>query len=206
MRLAKTGWIRWFTWNCAKNWNLTIRTNGISTTQNLCKKMRHKVFPWDFEIQTNNLISARRPDLEIINKKKRTCRIVGFAVPDDLMAKLKRNEKISTLNLLGNWKNCGCDGDTNCNWCSWYSHQRIGTGIGGLRNTRTSGDHPNYSIIKIGQNTEKSPGDLKRLAITQTLLRNHQLTLVWKTRKGVFPARRPDLIIINNKKRESAKL
>ena len=29
-----------------------------------------------------------------------------------------------------------------------------------------SGDHPNYSIIKFGQNTEKSPGDL-RLAVIQ---------------------------------------
>ena len=48
-----------------------------------------------------------------------------------------------------------------------------------------SGDHPNYSIIKIGQNTEESPGDLKRLAVTQTPVRNHQLTLVWKTRKGI---------------------
>ena len=24
------------------------------------------------------------------------------------------------------------DGNTNCNWCTWYSHQRIGTGSGGL--------------------------------------------------------------------------
>ena len=28
-------------------------------------------------------------------------------------------------------------------------------------------DHPNYIIIKIDQNTEKCPGDLKRLAVTQ---------------------------------------
>ena len=28
-------------------------------------------------------------------------------------------------------------------------------------------DHPNKSIIKIDQNTEKSPGDLRRLAVTQ---------------------------------------
>ncbi len=27
-------------------------------------------------------------------------------------------------------------------------------------------DHPNYSIIKIGQNTEKSPGDLRRLDVS----------------------------------------
>ena len=37
-----------------------------------------------------------------------------------------------------------------------------------LERERTSGDHPNCSIIKIGQNTEKSPGDLRRLAVTQT--------------------------------------
>ena len=45
-------------------------------------------------------------------------------------------------------------------------------------NKRTSGDHLNYSIIKIDQNTEKSPGDLRRLAVTQTPVENHQLTLV----------------------------
>ena len=43
---------------------------------------------------------------------------------------------------------------------------------------RTSGDHPNYSIIMVGQNTEKSPEDLRRLAVTQTPVENHQLTLV----------------------------
>ena len=31
------------------------------------------------------------------------------------------------------------------------------------------GDHPNYSIIENGHNTEKSPGDLKRLAVTSKL-------------------------------------
>ena len=31
----------------------------------------HKLL-WDFEIQTDHLISARRPDLMIINKKERT--------------------------------------------------------------------------------------------------------------------------------------
>ena len=38
----------------------------------------------------------------------------------------------------------------------------------------TSGDHRNYYIIEIGQNTEKSPGDLRRLAVTQTPVKDHQ--------------------------------
>ena len=53
----------------------------------------------------------------------------------------------------------------NCNWCSWYSHQRIGTRTGGLGNKRTSRDHPNYGMIAIGQNTEKSSGDLQSLRV-----------------------------------------
>ena len=75
------------------------------------------------------------------------------------------------------------DSDTNCNWCTRYSHQRNGIGTRGLGNKRTSRDHPNYWIIKISQNTKESPGDLKRLAVTQ--VRNYQLMLVWKTRKRV---------------------
>ena len=55
------------------------------------------------------------------------------------------------------------DDYTNCNWFSWYSYQRIGTRTGELGNERTSRDHPNYSIVEIGQNTEKSPEDLRRL-------------------------------------------
>ena len=46
-------------------------------------------------------------------------------------------------------------------------------------------DHPGYSIIKIGQNAQKSSGDLRRVAVSQTPLKNHQLTLLLKTLKGV---------------------
>ena len=46
-------------------------------------------------------------------------------------------------------------------------------GTGGLGSWRTSGDYPNYSITENGQNTEKSPGDLRRLAVTQTPEKYH---------------------------------
>ena len=76
------------------------------------------------------------------------------------------------------------DSDTNCDWCTWNNHQRIGKGTGRFENLRTNGDHLDYSTIKIGQNTEKSAGDL-RLTVTQTPVINHQLTPVRKTLKGV---------------------
>ena len=52
----------------------------------------HKLL-WDFYIQTDHLISVRRPDLIIINKKKRICKIVDFAVLADHRIKLKENDK-----------------------------------------------------------------------------------------------------------------
>ena len=53
-------------------------------------------------------------------------------------------------------------------------------GTRGLGGWRTSGDHPNDSIIENGQNTKKSPGNLRRLAIIQTPVKKHRQTLKWK--------------------------
>ena len=47
----------------------------------------------------------------------------------------------------------------------------------------TGRDYPNDSIAENGQNLETSPGDLRRRAVTQTPVKNHQLTLMWKTLK-----------------------
>ena len=71
---------------------------------------------------------------------------------------------------------------TNYNWCPWYSHRRIIKGTGGLGNNRTRGGHRNYYIIEIGQNT-KSPRGLRRLAVSQNSVNDHQHTLAWKTRR-----------------------
>ena len=89
----------------------------------------HKLL-WDFNIQTDHLISARRPDLIIINKKekekkKRTCKIVDFAVPADHRIKLKECEKRDKyLDLARELKKLEHTGDnyTNCNWCDWNSN------------------------------------------------------------------------------------
>ena len=60
---------------------------------------------WDFNIQADYLIPARRLDLIIIIKK-RICKIVDFAVPTDhRINNVKR--RISTSTLLENWKSCG---------------------------------------------------------------------------------------------------
>ena len=53
---------------------------------------------WDFDIQTDHLISARRPDFIRIKKKKKKkkrepAKIVGFAVSVDHKINLKESEK-----------------------------------------------------------------------------------------------------------------
>ena len=96
----------------------------------------------------------------------RTCRIVGSAVPANHWVKLKESEKKDKyLDLARELKMMvipiviGARG----------SHQRIGIRTTWLLNKRTTGDHPNYSIVEIGQNIEKSP-------VTQTSAKDHQLT------------------------------
>ena len=45
---------------------------------------------WDFSIQTDHVIEAQRPDLVIVDKK-RTCKIIDFAVLGD--SRIEENEK-----------------------------------------------------------------------------------------------------------------
>ena len=64
--------------------------------------------------------------------------------------------------------------DINCNW-------RARDGPEGLERELEKlelRDHPGYSIVEIGQNTERSLGELRRFAITQTPVKDHHLTLV----------------------------
>ena len=44
---------------------------------------------WDFSIQTDH--EALRPDLVVVDKKRRTCKIIDFAVPGD--SRIEEKEK-----------------------------------------------------------------------------------------------------------------
>ena len=77
------------------------------------------------------------------------------------------------------------DCDTNCKWSTWNNPPKLDKGTGRLGNKRISGDHPDYSIIKIDKNTERSSRDVRRLAMTQTLVRSQLMTLEGKSLKRV---------------------
>ena len=134
----------------------------------------HKLL-WDFDIHTDHLISARRPDFIIINEKKRICKIVNFTVLADHRIKLKECEKKDKyLDLARELKK------------PWNMKVTIVPIVIGAFGTITKGLlknledlEANNSIIENSQNTEKSPGNLRRLAVTQTPVK----TLMRKTLK-----------------------
>ena len=133
------------------------------------------------------LSQKTRPYNNQQKKKKKICKIVDFAVSADHRIKLKECEKKDKyLDLARELKKTmEYEGDnyTYFDWSFWYSNWRIIKGTGGLGSWKMSGDHPNYSITENSQNTEKSSGDLRRLAVTQTPVKDHQLILIWKTLK-----------------------
>ena len=87
---------------------------------------------------------------------------MDFAVLADYRLKLKENAKKKTKLL--NMKMT----ITPIVISALEGHFSNDKETGGLGNKRTSGDHRNYYIIENNHNTEKSPGNMKRLAVTQT--------------------------------------
>ena len=49
---------------------------------------------WDFSIQADHVIEAQRPDLFLVDKKERSCKIIDFAVPGESRIEEKEKDKI----------------------------------------------------------------------------------------------------------------
>ena len=61
-------------------------------TESVVENETHKLL-WDFVIQADDIISAKRPDLNNNQQKKRTCRNEDFAVTAEHRVKMKESEK-----------------------------------------------------------------------------------------------------------------
>ena len=55
---------------------------------------------WDFNIQVDKFIEARRPIIILIRKKKIECLIINIAVPGDIRTQMKENKKIEKYEKL----------------------------------------------------------------------------------------------------------
>ena len=56
---------------------------------------------WDFCIQTDHVIEARKPDLFVVDKKERSCKIIDFVIPGDSRIEEKEKDKIEKHQELG---------------------------------------------------------------------------------------------------------
>ena len=56
---------------------------------------------WDFSIQTDHVIETQRPDLVVVDKKERSCKIIDFAFPGDCKIEEKEKDKIEKYQDLG---------------------------------------------------------------------------------------------------------
>ena len=129
-------------------------------------------------------------------QKRGTCRIVNFAVPADPIVKLGESKKRDKY--LDHARESKEIGNTKvtviliATGALGTIPKRIGKGTGRLGNKRTSEDRPDNSIDKIGQNTEKSPGELKRLVVSQTSEENKKnpnfQTMNTRNNELVFPS------------------
>ena len=140
---------------------------------------------WDFDIQTDHVISARRPDLIIICKKNENLlKLSTFAVPADHRIKLKECEKKDTyLNLARELKTL------------WNTKVTIIPILIGAFGTITKGlfkgpeDLEFEGRVKTIQTTAqlRAARILRRVLETRgdllshTPVKGHQLKLTWKT-------------------------
>ena len=103
---------------------------------------------------------------------------MDFAIPAEHRVKNKRKQK--DWQILGSCQRAEQpvehegDRDINCSWYAGNSPQRFGKMTGGIKNQKNQ-EHTDRITAKISYNTQESPPDLKRLTVTQTPVKDHQL-------------------------------
>ena len=55
---------------------------------------------WDINIQCDNVVEARRPNLILVDKKEKSCVITDVAIPGDCRIREKEIEKIEKYQNL----------------------------------------------------------------------------------------------------------
>ena len=88
-------------------WKLTSKCNFEAgdkwyehKSESVLENEDYKVL-WDFSIQTDQVIEARRPDLVVVDQKERGSKIIDFAVPRDSRIEEKEKDKIEKYQDLG---------------------------------------------------------------------------------------------------------
>ena len=123
--------------------------------------MRRMKYFGIFEIQIDHLISARRPE-QVITKNNTKENLLYCEVPLHHKWKIKENEKSDRFFDLARkpkklWKMRVSVVPIMIDALGMHS-KRLVRGTVSVRKRRKNRDHPNYSVVVIGKNTERSPG------------------------------------------------
>ena len=167
--------------NLSRSDNIDNNNNKIARARICPIECTLKIL-WDFEIKMNQLIPAKRSDLVPINKKEKKekenyrysgyCRLSGPQIKNQRKKK-QRQLLVTSLGSKKVMEHEG-DGDTNCSWCTCNSLQKLRKWGGTVGNQWTNWSHQNHGIAEIFQDTEKSPGNLRRLVVHQTSVKDRK--------------------------------
>ena len=88
-------------WKLARKYNFEAGNKWYEhKRESVLENENYKIL-WDFSIQTDHVIEAQRPDLVLVDKKERICKIIDFTVSGDSRIEEKEKYKIEKYQVWG---------------------------------------------------------------------------------------------------------
>ena len=80
---------------------------------------------WNFSVQTDHAIQHNKPDIIVIDKRRKVARTIDIAIPNDNNVCRKRFDKIRAcaVEIKTFWGLSKCEHCANHYWCNWYNVQ-----------------------------------------------------------------------------------
>ena len=86
-------------WELARKFNFEAKDKWYQYEPDSVLENEDYKILWDFTIQTDHVIESRRPDLVVVDKKRRTCKINDFAVLEDSRIEEEKKKKYKYQDL-----------------------------------------------------------------------------------------------------------
>ena len=91
--------LEWLIRNCVRNSILKNLIKNLCNPPAVSENVNHKLI-WDMNIQSDNVVVEKRPDIVIVNKMEKTAIIIDVAIPGDKIITDKEKEKIEKYQNL----------------------------------------------------------------------------------------------------------
>ena len=95
-------------WALSRQFDLAVPTHYWNHVQQSVSENSRVKLLWDFNVYTDHVLSARRPDVVVMNKEEASVQIIDIAVPADCNITSKEAEKEKyrdlSIELMSLWK------------------------------------------------------------------------------------------------------